>query len=330
MTQTTTPTAGRPGDGTAYRWGPLDDADVPAWAHLVNHLARVDGTEEFYEEEDLAEELRRTGFDRAADSLAVWDGDLMVGYTTVWAPLTTDHEGHARGYLEGGVREDYRRRGLGARLMDLMERRLADLVAQRHPGVEGYVRAGGGREGSSASAMLAGRGYSIARWFNLLEQPLGPVPDVPQVEGVTLATPLPDQEEAVRLAHNDAFRDHWGSGPIAPEAWHDHWTARSARAEVSTLALSPEGEVLAYVLCGEYQPRDLYVNLVGTVPAARGRGIAAAALLGTIARAARSGSYDRIQLDVDSESLTGATRLYERVGFVQQLQLMSMQRPLPL
>jgi mycothiol synthase len=329
MTQTT-PTTDRPDGSTAYRWGPLAGADVPAWADLVNHLARVDGTEEFYEEEDLREELGRTGFDPGADSLAVWDGDLMVGYTTVWAPLTTDHEGNARGYLEGGVREEHRRRGLGTRLMDRMEHRVAELVAQRHPGVGGYVRAGGGREGSSASAMLATRGYALARWFNLLEQPLGPVPEIPRVDGVILATPRPDQEEAVRLAHNDAFRDHWGSGPIAPEAWHDNWTARSARGEVSTLALSPDGEVLAYVLCGEYQPRDLYVNLVGTVPAARGRGIAAAALLNTIALAARSGSYDRIQLDVDSESLTGATRLYERVGFVHRLQLMAMQRPLPL
>lgn len=329
MTETTTRADGRPAE-TAYRWAPLSAADVPAWADLVNHLARVDGTEEFYEQEDLGEELGRSGFDPAQDSLAAWDGDLMVGYTTVFAPLTTDHEGNARGYLEGGVREEFRRRGLGTALMDRMEPRVAELVGQRHPGVEGYLRAGGGREGSSASAMLSGRGYAVVRWFNLLEQPLGAEPEVPRIEGVTLTTPRADQEETVRLAHNEAFRDHWGSGPVSPEGWHDNWTARSARPEVSTLALGQDGEVLAYVLCGEYQPRDLYVNLVGTVPAARGRGVAAAALLCTIALAVRSGRFDRIQLDVDSESLTGATRLYERVGFAQRLQLMSMQRPLPL
>jgi ribosomal protein S18 acetylase RimI-like enzyme len=35
----------------------------------------------------------------------------------------------------------------------------------------------------------------------------------------------------------------------------------------------------------------------------------------TIARASASGDYDTIELHVDSASPTGATRLYERVGF---------------
>lgn len=330
MTETTSHVTQAPTEATAYRWAPLSDEDVAAWTDLVNHLARVDGTEEFFQAEDLREELTQSGFDPVRDSLAVWDGDLMVAFTTVWAPLTTDHEGGARGYLDGGVREEYRRHGLGAELMDRMEARLADLVAQRHPGTDAYLRASGKREGSSASAMLTGRGYALVRWFNLLERPLGEEPEVPVIEGVTLVNPREDQEEAVRLAHNEAFRDHWGSGPIAAESWHDHWTARAGRGEVSTLAMSGEGEVLAYVMCGEYQPRELYVNLVGTVPAARGRGIAAAALLNTIALAVRSGRYDKIQLDVDSDSPTGATRLYERVGFARRLQLSAMQRPLPL
>ncbi len=329
MTDTTTRTDERP-DRTAYRWAPLTEADVPAWADLVNHLARVDGTEEFYAEEDLREELRGANFDPATDSLVAWDGDVLIGCTTVRVPTTADHEGKGRGYLDGGVREEYRRQGLGTQLLDRMERRAADLVGERHPGREAYLRAGGGLEGSSASVTLAARGYRVVRWFNLLARPLGDEPDVPQIEGVTFATPADAQEEAVRLAHNEAFRDHWGSGPSAPETWHDHWTARSARADVSTLALGPGGEVLAYVMCGEYQPRELYVNLVGTVPAARGRGIAAGALLHTIALANRAGRYDTIELDVDSESLTGATRLYERIGFTHRLRMMAMERPLPL
>lgn len=312
------------------RWAPLTEADVPALADLVNHLARVDGTEEFYAEEDLLEELRAATFDPATDSLAVRDGDLMVACTTVRVPTTPDHEGRGRGYLEGGVRQEYRRRGIGTALLDRMERRAAQLVEERHPGRESYLRAGGGLEGSSASQTLQARGYRVVRWFNLLTRPLGDEPEVPRLEGVTFATPADGQEEAVRLAHNEAFKDHWGSGPSAPETWHDHWTARSARADVSTLALGPGGEVLAYVMCGEYQPRELYVNLVGTVPQARGRGIAAAALQHTIGLATRSGRYDVIELDVDSESLTGATRLYERIGFTHKLRMMSMERPLPL
>ncbi|GGK76020.1 GNAT family N-acetyltransferase [Ornithinimicrobium pekingense] len=329
MTETTTQTTDRPG-GTAYRWAPLSEADVPAWAELVNHLARVDGTEEFYREEDLREELTFSGFDPGRDSVAVWDGDVMVAFTTVSVPRTPDHEGSGRGYLDGGVHADHRRRGLGRALLDRMEPRAVELVGERHGTAPAYLRAGGGLHGSSASAMLARRGYRVVRYYNELVRPLdGPV-EVPPVEGVTLVSPGAEHEEAVRLAHNDAFRDHWGSGEQSAESWHERWTGRAARGDVSTVALDVDGRALAYVLCAEWVDRELYVNLVGTVRDARGRGLARAALLRTIDLAARSGAYDTIELGVDSENPSGATRLYENVGFTLKHQVLAMQRDLPL
>lgn len=322
--QTTDPTAA----GTAYRWTPLTDGGVAAWADLVNHLAEVDGTEEFYREEDLREELGSSGFDPAQDSLAAWDGEEMVGYVQVRVPTTPDNEGHGRGYVAGGVREAHRGRGLGRELMDRMEPRAEQLLAERHPGRDAYLRAGGGLEGSSASRMLARRGYRVVRYYDELSRPLRGGTDVPAPDGVELVPPTAAHEAAVLAAHNDAFRDHWGSGPLSPETWHDSWTGRSARPDVSTLAVSPEGEVLAYVLCSEWVDRQLYVDLVGTVRAARGRGLARAALLRTIDAAGRSGAYDVVELGVDSENPSGATRLYESVGFVPKLRVMAMQRDL--
>ena len=330
MTETTTGPA-RPRTGaTAYRWAPLTDQDVPAWADLVNHLAVVDGTEEFYEEDDLREELTHTGFDPATDSIVVWDGDVMVAFTGVSVPPTPDNEGVARGFLDGGVREGYRGQGIGRALMDRMEPRVIELLAERHPGRPAYLRANGGLDGSSASVMLEHRGFRVVRYYNELARPLDVPVEVPSVDGAELVSPQQEHEEAARVAHNDAFRDHWGSGPQSPETWHDNWTSRSGRNEVSTLAVAPDGRVLAYVLGSEWVPRHLYVNILGTVREARGRGLARAALLRTVDLAARSGSYDVIELTVDSQNPSGATRLYESVGFTLQRQVRAMQRDLPL
>lgn len=312
----------------SYTWRPLGADVVEAWADLVNHLAVVDGTEEFFRAEDLLEELEFDGFDPARDSLSVWDGDVMVGFVAGIVSRTPDHEGQGRGYLDGGVRESNRGRGLGRALMDAMEPRVVGLVAERHPGRPAYLRAGGGLEGSSAEAMLTRRGYHVVRYFNELTRPLAGGVEVPQPECVRLVSPGPEHEEATRLAHNVAFRDHWGSGETTETAWHQSWTGRSARADQSTLALGPDSEVLAYVLCSEYVDRHLYVNLVGTVQAARGRGLAQAALLRTIDLAGRSGRYDVVELGVDSDSPTGATRLYERVGFIQKIRTTALQRAL--
>lgn len=329
MTDTEAGTAQRPHDATAYRWAPLSDADVPAWADLVNHLAVVDGTEEFFQEEDLREELHFPHFDPATDTLAVWDGTVMVAFASVTVPRTPDNEGLGRGFVDGGVRESHRGQGLGTALMDRMEPRAVELVTERHPDRPSYLRGSGGLEGSSASALLERRGYRVVRYYNELVRPLDGAVEVPSVEGVQLVSPQVEHEEAVRVAHNDAFRDHWGSGEQTPESWHQNWTGRAARGEVSTLAVTPEGRVLAYVLCSEWVDRELYVNLVGTVRDARGRGLARAALLRTIDLAARSGAYDTIELGVDSQNPSGATRLYETVGFTLKHQVRAMQRDLP-
>lgn len=73
-------------------------------------------------------------------------------------------------------------------------------------------------------------------------------------------------------------------------------------------------------------PQELYVDLVGTVPGARGRGLAAACLARTIRLAGEGGEFDEIELGVDSESPTGATRLYDRLGFTLDRTLAAMQK----
>jgi ribosomal protein S18 acetylase RimI-like enzyme len=308
------------------RWNHLDAAAVPAWMELTNLLAEADGTEEFYDAADLAEELEESGFTPATDSWAVWNGDRMVAYGQLRVGHTRDAEGRVRATLGGGVAPDHRGRGVGRELADRMERRAVELAEERHPGVPSYWRVDGGLEGSSARALWSRRGYEVVRFFNLLTHPLPGEPvALPEVPA-RLVSPAEGDEDAVRLAHNRAFADHWGTAPQAAGPWHDHWTARANRMDLSTLALAPDGGVLAYVLGGQWVDRELYVNLVGTVPDARGRGLAAACLARTLRLAAATEAFDRVDLHVDSESPTGATRLYERLGFTVKKTFAAMQR----
>lgn len=302
---------------TEYRWDHLHTADVAAWAELTTTLATVDGTEEHYSAEDLAEELVETGFDAAADSLAVWDGDRLVGYGQLRVSMLPDGEGRVRCVLGGGVHPDHRGRGLGRELMDRLERRAVELAAGRHPDHPSYWRVSGGvRDTDPVRAMLEHRGYAVARWFNEMTRPLPGEPlDVPPPDGVRLVRADQVDADDVRRAHNLAFRDHWGSAPQTREAWLHSWGSRTARHALSTVALGGDGSVLGYVLCSQWVDRELYVGLVGTVPAARGRGVARAALAGTIRLGTAAGEHDVVELGVDSASPTGATRLYDALGF---------------
>ncbi|GAA3697807.1 GNAT family N-acetyltransferase [Arthrobacter ginkgonis] len=321
---------------------PITPADTEAWSVLTDVLAEADGTDERYAPEDLAEELDEPGFTPALDSIGVWDGGRMVGYgqLRIKAALL---EGRAMASIHGGVDPAYRGRGVGRDIMDRLEARAGELSAQRHPGAPVRVDVWANAPGSGTTRLAAARGYEPVRYFQdmRLDLPIWQDPDAGQPS--PLALPFdPRHAEAVRLAHNEAFADHWGSTPRTPEAWADMLASRSARPALSRVALagpqadasagpaaspgpegsgtpaadSPAGAVDSYVLCAEWTPGTLHVNLVGTRRRARGRGLAAT-LLTDVVRAAREAGYRRVELGVDSESPTGAVGLYERVGFAK-------------
>lgn len=323
-----------------YRWSSITSHDVDAWAQLTHHLALVDGTEEFFDAEDLAEELQNPRMDPAKDTFAVWEGESMIGFGAVRVPGAVDHHGGKVDVsLDGGVHAEHREKGLGSGLMETLEARGQALCAERHPGVPYYFSTGGGLEGSAARRLHLSRGYSVARYFNLLARRLSTQDSVDTIlqgrsipEGIMIRPPGEQDEAAVRNAHAEAFVDHWGSAPPSETGWHQNWIARSNRLAVSRVAvdesgvLAEKGAIVAYCLCGQWVDRELYVNLIGTIPGARGHGLGSAVLAHTIEAAAQAGEFDVVELDVDSESLTGATRLYERLGFTLKLTQAAMRR----
>lgn len=311
------------------RWDHLRAEDVPAWAELTNLCARADGTEEFYQEEDLAEELHEAGFTPELDSIAVWDRDTLVAYGQTRVSLTLDGDGEVRCNPDGGVHPDWRGRGIGSEILSRQEVRARELAAERFPDAPAHSRVSGGLEGSDRRPFLAARGYEIVRYFQLLTRPLpGDELVVETSSSARLVCPQEGDAEAVRVAHNAAFADHWGSAPQTPERWADHWRARAVRRELSTLAVDGAGAVLCYVIASEWVPGELYIDLVGTVPSARGQGLAAACIARTVALAVSAGKYGAVELDVDADSPTGATRLYERLGFEVKKTFATMQRAL--
>lgn len=303
---------------TAYRWGHLSVETAHAWADLHNLLARVDDTDEFLDVEDLLEDLDSPSFDATQDSWGIWSGDELVGIGRVVVPEALSNEGLARTYLFGGIHPDHRGQGLGLDLLSIQERRGAALARKRHPEQPITMYADGGVPGAAVRPLLTRCGYHVARYFAHMVRPVsnGPVVSSSSLpDGVTLSTPTPSMSEGLRHLHNLAFEDHWGSGARTKQAWKESQESRTHRPQFSTVALAADGEPLSYVWAAQWVKRELYIDAVGTAPSARHQGLAGACLSRTLDRAAQSGEYDVVDLGVDSASPTGATRLYEQLGF---------------
>lgn len=302
----------------ALRWDHLRTGNLHQWADLNNLLARADDTEEFISPEDLAEDLESATFEPALDSWGIWSEDELIGIGRVIVPEALSNEGVARTYLFGGVHPDYRGRGLGRQLFEAQEHRGAELAQHRHPGHRRIWFADGGIPGAAVRPMLLRRGYDIARYFAHMVRPasagpLAPNADLP--DGVSLITPSPDMSQELRHLHNLAFEDHWGSGPRTEQGWTEERESRTARPQLCSIAVDQDGAPVSYVWAAQWVDRELYIEAVGTAPTARHQGLAGACLSRTVNLALTSGDYDKVDLGVDSASPTGATRLYEQLGF---------------
>jgi ribosomal protein S18 acetylase RimI-like enzyme len=289
----------------------LSAETVAEWAELTNLLAEADGTDELYEAEALAEELQEPGVDPRLDTLGVWRDGVLAGFGQLRVSSGL-FQGKARAEIIGGVRPDQRRLGLGTQIMDRLEARALELADQRHPGVPVILRVSGGIEGASVRPMLEHRGYRIVRYYHEMTRPIpGVVPAPPELAVQPYSAEL---EEAVRLAHNDAFTTHWGSIPMDADGWADMVGSRTFRPDCSFVSLDSDGEVQAYVLVAQWVPGEGWVNLVGTRQRARGAGLARACLTASVRAMAEQG-YAKAALGVDSENSSGAGALYASLGF---------------
>lgn len=291
--------------------------DARQLTELENHLAAADGTDEFVDTDSVREQLERPGLDLARDTIAVREGELLLGYGTVSVATSLDTQDRARASLAGGVRADHRRQGIGTTILAFQEQRAQELLDSTHPGQAAHIHASGGTEGNGVRILLDHHGYHPARVFQELHRKL-PGEDLAQVtvpEGIELISPTDAHREAVRQAHNAAFRDHWGSAPSTPETWAAGWGSHTARHDLSSIAVDEDGLVLAYAITDQWMPGEIYVSLVGTQREARGKRLATAVLTRTLQRSIDAGTFDHASIGVDAQSPTGANVLYEKLGF---------------
>jgi ribosomal protein S18 acetylase RimI-like enzyme len=181
---------------------------------------------------------------------------------------------------------------------------------------------------------LARSGFEQVRtWWQMTRPVSADEADLPAGtgEGVRIrrvarqGTGMPDEDD-LRTVHDvleAAFADHFNShaetfaefvSRLREDPGHrwDHWWVAEL---VDGPTPEPAGALVGSVSeGGDGQPDGSYVSYLGVLPSARGRGVAKSLLRTIIADAAANGR-DRVGLEVDADSPTGADRLYESMGW---------------
>lgn len=302
--------------GAVWRPTTVDDAAIVS--ALQQACFEVDGgyrltTEEF--RNDLAD----PGNSLPDDSLlAVDPSGQAIAFVSVNVP--SGFQDQMQIFSWEFVRPEHRGRGIEDFLLDWYEARGRERAAAIGPDLPGLFRKSAYDWQQDRIDRLKAHGYDPIRYFVELARDLSaPIDPVPLAKAYSLE-PWPDDSEAIRLLHNDAFKDHWGSEPHSADDWDRYFLDEFFRQDLSSIVVA-DGAPVAYLRSTAY-PHDFedrgrteaWVETLGTARDHRKRGLASV-LVGRALGAYRDAGFDVAAIGVDSESPTGALRLYEALGF---------------
>lgn len=166
-------------------------------------------------------------------------------------------------------------------------------------------------------------GFEMGRAQNKMRIDLDREPPAPVwPDGVAMRTADVQKDlEAIVRADMEAFRDHWGhverTFEFELEGWQDYVRGKGDKLDPALWFLAVDGdEIVGCSICAPSIADDDtrgYVDGLCVRPAWRRRGIALALLRQSFGEFHRRG-YRAVELDMDSENLTGALGLYTKAG----------------
>ena len=300
-------------------WRPLTPDDVDAWAALFAAAEQHEPTGEHIGREELLDDLHDPGLPPEATTSAWLDG-RMVAYALLRVQDTADTVHRAR--LEALVHPGQRNARMARQLLDWVEETSAQAHADTRGRVEREVQIFVHDRQRWMADVLASGGFRPVRWFvDMVMDITASEPSAAPPGGLRVVPFGEEYAEAARVAYNDAFREHWGSAEIAPDAWLHKVRATTFRPELSFLALTPENEVASFVLVSHYPAehqttgrKELSITNVGTRQAWRRQGMAGT-LIGRALAAGHERGYQGARIGVDTSNQSGAPRLYTGIGF---------------
>jgi mycothiol synthase len=314
-------------------WRPLTIDDVDAFIRLQEAARVADGGEEVMTEEVARHEFTNPNCPVTTNTLTVAlpDGSLAA---SIMVQQRIQGIESRRVFLWGTTHPVHRGKGIGSAILAWGIARADEILADQPAHLLRLVEAFKDERLADAVALHRAAGFAPARWYFDMRRDLRePIP--------AEATPRPIRIEVydvafggrVRLAHNDAFADHWGSEPLTAEIWNREFVGDPYfRGDLSFVAFDGDqiaGYAVNYVAEADWAAtgiREGWVGQLGVRRPWRQRGLATALLVRSM-RAFRDTGLDAAILGVDAENPTGALGVYERVGFRPVRRSVRMQRP---
>jgi ribosomal protein S18 acetylase RimI-like enzyme len=302
------------------------EADYPVIFAIIDACRLADGGEHVMTLEGIATNYAHLyNCDPERDMLFVEAEGQAVAYTRVWWLI--NGEGTWLGYQAAYIHPEWRRKGIGMRLLSFGETRMrqisdgliarGELPAKALRMYENFVS----EKEVARTALLEKAGYQAVRYaFGMVRPDLDDIPDAPMPPGLVVRLVQPDEYRKVWDASQEAFQDHWGY-VRQPDEEYEKWL-ESPEFDPTLFKVAWDGEEVAGMVLSfinvqeneEYQRKRGYTENISVRRPYRRQGLARSLLVQSL-HVLKERGLTEAALGVDSENISGALHLYESVGF---------------
>ncbi|HKJ27108.1 MAG TPA: GNAT family N-acetyltransferase [Anaerolineales bacterium] len=296
------------------------EEDYAAMRQIFQASMEADGLEAAMTQEDYTNSFSGLSHFEPAKNifLAEVDGSAIGNGHCYW---TKEMDGNYRYAFWINLHPEWRSKGIGSTLLDLLVNRLNEYASQHPDEIEKFFQLYTAKAQTWMIALLEERGFKPIRYsFEMVRPCSQPVDVLPLPEGVEVRPIQPDDVRKVWDADIEAFRDHFGFSEPTEEryqAWQNQSSFNPALWKVAWDGDEIAGQVLNFVDEGEnkeYGRKRGYTEDISTRRPWRRQGIARALLSQSIKMFQEMG-MDETALGVDAENPSGALKLYEDLGY---------------
>jgi ribosomal protein S18 acetylase RimI-like enzyme len=300
-----------------YQIRPARMDDAQAVADLFNRCSQEIIQKDEFEAGELTAGWETGSLEMEKDTIMVWDRESLIAYADVWGVLPP----YVRVNTWVRVHPAYKNRGIGWVLNHWVEERAREYMQKAEVDLQTFTVNYMNIKDQPSIQLLTDLGAKPVRYSFVMEGEL-PAEISPPIlpEDITFRTIDPAEYKKIYYLKEEAFEDHWGHiGTTDEEGLKEFESEHLQDPNYDPdlwFAAEANGEMVGMIFGNKSTPFGSdygWVSILGVKREWRHKKIGKALMLYFFQKIKEKGST-KVGLSVDSDSLTGATRLYESVG----------------
>ena len=308
-------------------------SDFPKMLAVIDAAAVVDGDETSTTVEDIKNDYQHlTNSDPEKDMIFAEVDDHVVAYSRVaWITEEKPEKTIYSHFVH--IHPDWRNKGIEKVMIRWCEDRLRNIAKEKPDENPRFYQTFSNELKPELNFILEELGYQPVRYFIEMSRPLDNLPEADFPEGVEVRPVAEEDIHKIWEASVEAFRDHWGFAEPSEEDFKGYKKSKYFQPELWQVAWHGDevvGSVLNYIdhdYNQKYNKKRGMTEEITTHRDWRRRGIAGALIVRSMAMHKAKG-MEEVALGVDTNNLTGALRLYKRLGYEKEKTMMTYRKPM--